>query len=74
MLFPRFKDCKTKDDFKKAAIEWVKHLESQDGINTWDREKFDFGNQLDDFQNDDGNYLEVIEWIRWFFGLEHRNE
>lgn len=70
-MLPTFNDCKTKKELKEAAIKWIKHLESQEGIPTYDHDRFDFTNQLDDFQNDDDEYTEVIAFIKWFFEIGH---
>lgn len=63
----RLKDCSSLDEVKKVAKKWLAYLDAQDGIKTHEYDKFDFLNQLDDFQNDEWNYYEVKQFIKWFF-------
>ena len=57
-----------KQDIRRTVKECIRYLQSQEHILPSDPE-FDFDNQLDDFINDDGEYVQVVEFIKWFFNM-----
>lgn len=59
-------------ELREAAMKWIVELTKSNGISQ-DNASFDFDNQLDDFQNLNDEYNEVIEWIKWFFNITNED-